>query len=170
MALTTPAAVPSMGTRRVVFIPAAVDIDALTVAEVTAGENISCYLTRDGWQATKDQNTIVDGRYCSAQDYEIPGTKTRQLNLQYTFNLNTPTADEARVALDEGTTGILVHFVQIDEYEEEFGVGDWYEAVPVRMGEQNIVQVEENALDRITQKAFIRGEWSQLRQLVAGGA
>lgn len=168
MALTLPAAVPSMGTRRVVFIPTAADINAIKLSEITSGENISCYLTRQGgWQPTGDQATIADSRYCSAQDFELPGTKTRTLSVQYTFNLNEPAADEARLALTEGTTGILVHFLQVDQDADAFAVGDWYEAVPVTMGMQNVVAVEDNAVDRITQKAFITGEWTAFQQLVA---
>lgn len=163
-----PAAVPSMGTRRVVFLPTVADINAITVTEMTAGKNISCYLTRqNGWAAGGDQATISDSRYCTVQDFEAPGTKTRTLALQYTFNLNEPTADEARLALPEGATGVLVHMLQVDEDSETFAAADWYEAVPVRMGEPFVVQVEENAVDRITQKAFIRGKWASFKQLVA---
>lgn len=169
MALTLPAAVPSMGTRRVVFLPTVADIDAITVAEVTAGENISCYLTRSGgWAATGEQATIADGRYCSVQDFEQPGTESRTLSLQYTFNLGTPTADEARLALEKGTTGILVHFLQVDQDSDTFATGDWYEAVPVTMGMQTVVAVEDNAVDRIAQKAFVTGPWTEFKQLVAG--
>ena len=164
-----PASVPSMGTRRVVFIPGTVaNIDAITVAEVTAAENISCYLTRSGgWAPTVNEGTITDGRYCSAQDFEQPGTTQRQLNLQYTFNLNEPTEDQARLALVRGTTGILVHFLQVEVTSETFAVGDWYEAVPVKMGVQSVVAVEDNAVDRITQKAFVTGEWTDFQQLAA---
>lgn len=165
---TLPAAVPSMGTRRVVFLPTVADIEAITLTEVTAAENISCYLTRSGgWQATGEQAAIADARYCSVQDFELPGAETRTLALQYTFNLGLPTADEARIALERGTVGILAHFLQIDQDEETFAVGDWYEAVPVQMGMQNVVAVEDNAVDRINQKAFIRGPWTSFKQLVA---
>lgn len=169
MVQNLPSAVPSMGTRRVVFIPGPVtDIDAITVAAVAAADNISCYLTRqNGWAATADQAVIQDSRYCSVQDFELPGTETRTLALQYTFNLNEPTDDEARLGLAPGTEGTLVHFLQVDEDAEEFAVGDWYEAVPVRMGLQQVVQVEDNAVDRIQQKALIRGKWSSFKQLVA---
>lgn len=167
MALTLPAAVPSMGTRRVYFIPAAVDIEAITVAEITAGDNLSCYLTRDGWAPTKDQATITDSRYCSAQDFEIPGAKTRSLMLTYTTNLNEAGDDEARLALEEGTEGILVHLLQVDADHDTPESGDFYEAVPVRAGEQNILPVEDNALDRIQQKAFITGEWTSFHQIAA---
>ena len=168
MTLTIPAAVPSLGTRRVVALDTVADITAITLAEITAGENISCYLTRqNGWQPTKDQTSIPDTRYCSAQDFEVPGSKTRTLLLQYTFNLNLPTADEARLGLIEGSELTLVHFIQKEDGDDEFAADDWYEAVPVRMGEQNIVPMEENALDRMLQKAFIRGEWTGLHQLAA---
>lgn len=163
-----PAAVPSMGTRRVLFHPTVADITKITKAEADAASDISCYLTRAaGWAPTGDQAVVADARYCSAQDFELPGTKTRQLNLQYTFNLGTPTDDVARLALLEGTVGILQHFLQKDDGDEEYAVSDWYEAVPVRLGMQNIVQVEDNAVDRMNQRAFIRGEWTTLHQLVA---
>ena len=170
MAITLPAAVPSQGTRRVVFIEGPVaDLDAITVAQVTAGANISCYLTRSGgWNATGDQATITDSRYCSAQDFEIPGSKTRTLSLQYTINLGEPDDDEARLALGEGTEGVLVHLMQVDEDAETFSADDFYEAVPVRMGEPMLVPVEDNSVDRVNQKAFIRGPWVSFKKLVAG--
>lgn len=168
MSFKLPAAVPSMGTRRVLFHPTVADITKITKAEVTAAKNLSCYLTRQGWVPTGDQAVIADGRYCSAQDFELPGTKTRQLSLQYTFNLDTPTDDEARLALLEGTVGVLQHFLQKADGDETFDTGDWYEAVPVRLGMQNIVQVEDNAVDRINQRAFVTGEWTSLHQVVAG--
>lgn len=164
-----PKAVPSMGTRRVLFHPTVGDITKITKVEADAAADLSCYLTRSaGWAPTGDQAVIADGRYCSAQDFELPGTKTRQLNLQYTFNLGTPTDDVARLTLLEGTEGILQHFLQKDDGDEEYNVDDWYEAVPVRLGMQNIVQVEDNAVDRMNQRAFITGEWTSLYQLVAG--
>lgn len=169
MSLTLPRAVPSLGTRRVVMLPAVANINAITAAEIEDGVNISCYLTRsNGWQPTKDQATITDGRYCSSQDLEIPGAKTRSLMLQYSFNLDNPTDDVARVELQEGTEFTAVHFMQKADGDDEFAATDWYEAVPVLLGEQNVVPMEDNAIDRIQQKAFIRGEWTGLKQLVAG--
>ena len=44
--LTLPRAVPSMGTRRVLFLPTVGDILAITTTEAAAADNISCYLTR----------------------------------------------------------------------------------------------------------------------------
>lgn len=169
MAMTLPASVPSVGTRRVVFIPGTVaDIEAITPAEITAADNISCYITRTGWTPALTENVVTDPRYCSAQDFERRGTKSRTLQLTYTFNLNTPEDDVARLALTEGATGILVHFLQVDEDSTAFEAGDWYEAVPVEMGEPTVMPPEDNSVDRITQKAFITGEWVSFKQLATG--
>lgn len=168
MSLITPTAVPSMGTRRVLAIPTAANLNALKMSEIADAVNISCYLTRSGgWAPTKDQASVAHQPYCSSQDFEIPGAKTRQLMLQYTFNLEDPTSDVARIELAEGTSLVLVHFLQKNEDDDDFAVGDWYEAVPVLMGEQNVVPMEDNALDRIQQKAFVRGDWTGLNQIVA---
>ena len=162
-----PASVPVEGTRRVVFCPTVADINAITVSEIEAGKLIGCYVTKTGWQPSSDQASIVDGRLCSSQDFEQPGKKTKQLSLQYTFNLGTPEDDEARIALAEGTTGVLVNVLQKEEAEEAFVVGDWYEAWPVKCGEQQVMTVEENAVDRIQQKQFVTGPVAQFKQLVA---
>jgi hypothetical protein len=58
--------------------------------------------------------------------------------------------------------------MQLDEESETFAASDFYEAVPVRMGEPMLVNVEDNAVDRVNQKAFIRGPWRSFKQLVAG--
>lgn len=164
---TQPEAVPSMGTRRVVIIPTAADITKITQAEIAAGKNISCYLTRSGgWNAGGDQAVTSDSRYCSIQDFEQPGTVSRTLEVQYVFNLNTPSDDEARIALERGTTGIAVHFLQLDQDTDVFTTGDWYEAVPIKAGMQMVVPVEDNAVDRIKQKLFVTGEWTDFHQLV----
>lgn len=170
MTLTIPAGVPSMGTRRVIFISGPVaDIDAITVTEATAAKNISCYIMRNnGLTKSLTQNKITDSRYCSAQDFQRFGSKQKEMSLAYSTNLGEPTDDEARLALQEGTEGILVEFFQVDEDAETFATGDWYQATPVQLGEQNIPPVEDNAIDRIEQQVAVTGSWTPLRQLVAG--
>lgn len=170
MTLTIPAGVPSMGTRRVVFVPGTVaDIDAITVTEATAASNISCYIMRNnGLTKNLTQNKITDGRYCSAQDFQRFGSKSKDMSLAYSTNLDTPEDDAARLALVEGTEGILIEFFQVDEDAETFAVGDWYQATPIQLGEQHIPPVEDNAIDRIEQQVAVTGSWTQLKQLVAG--
>ncbi|QJU54334.1 hypothetical protein SCB71_14405 [Herbiconiux sp. KACC 21604] len=168
MSLTIPASVPVEGTRRVYHLPTVADINAIKVTEFAAGTFIGCYVTSSGWQPSQDQGTINDGRLCSSVDFERPGRKTKTLALQYTFNLADADEDEARLALAEGTTGILVNVLQKDEEDDDVAVDDWYEAWPVQSGEQVVMPAETNAVDRIQQKQFVRGKPVHFKQVVAG--
>ena len=167
MSMTLPASVPVEGTRRVYSLPAVADINAIKLSEFEAGTFIGCYVTTSGWVPSQEQATIADGRLCSSQDFERPGRKTKTLSLQYTYNLNEAEDDEARLALAEGTTHVLVNVLQKDEDEDDLAVGDWYEAWPVQAGEQVVMPVETNAVDRITQKQFVRGKVAHFKQIAA---
>ncbi|MEV8269152.1 hypothetical protein AB0P19_02320 [Microbacterium oleivorans] len=168
MTLIQPSAVPSLGTRRVVFIEGTVaNIKAITPAEMNGGVEVSCYLTRQGLAVTQDQTKIQDGRYCSPQTLQLEGTESIDVTLQYTYNLNTPADDVARLTLERGVSGILVELLQIDEDQEEFATGDFYWAVAIRTGKQFPVAVEENAVDRISQPVFIRGRATDIVQIAA---
>lgn len=165
--MSIPKAIKTAGTRRVLFVQGGVaDKDAITKAEVTAAKNVSCYLTQ--FNQTADQASIPDRRYCSSQVFEVPGEKTKSLQVSYTFNLAEVSDDEARTTLTEGTRGTLVRFLQKDEDDDSFDTGDWYDAVDVECGEQIVIDGEENALDRIQQKMFIQSEWAAFKQVVAG--
>ena len=167
MSLVQPSAVPSLGTRRVVFIEGTVaDIKAITDAELNAGVELSCYLTRSGLAVTYDQAVIQDGRYCSPQALQLPGVETIDLTLQYTYNLRTPADDVARITLERGVSGVLVEVLQVDEDQEEFTSADSYWAVAILAGKQMPVAVEENAVDRIGQKVFTRGRATDICKVV----
>lgn len=169
MALNQPASVPVDGYTKVAILTTAADTAAvkLTEANAVSTTDVSCYLTGDGWVTTGDQGTITDSRLCSTQDYEQPGRKTGVgLTVRYTFNLEEPTDDEARLALEEGTKGIAVKRVQ-KPAEDAFAVGDWYEAWPFTAGEQKVLPPEANAVDRIEQKLFITGPVQRFKQIVA---
>lgn len=169
MSLVLPASVPVEGTRRVVFIEGGVaDKDAITLGEVNSGDNISCYVTTTGVNLTEDTATIVDGRLCSSQDLESEGRDTVTLELQYVFNLETPSDDEARLALTRGATGTIVLFYQKPEEEDSFATGDWYRAVDVTAGKQRPMPVEANAVDRIAQKLLVRSKVTDFQQIVPG--
>lgn len=164
MSQTIPKAVKTAGTRRAVFVPGGVaDKKAITVSEANSGENISCYLNQ--FNQAGEQASIQDRRWCSSQVFEIPGEKTKTLQVTYTFNLASPDDDEARLALTEGTRGTIIRFLQKDEDDTTFEGGDWYDAVDVECGEQIVIEGEENALDRIQQKLFIQSIWEPFQQL-----
>ncbi|MGG7450555.1 hypothetical protein ACQ3HE_06660 [Plantibacter auratus] len=164
-----PASVPVDGNTKVVLLTTAADTEAikLTEANASSSTDISCYLTGDGWATTGDQGTITDSRLCTIQDFEQPGRETGVgLTIRYTFNLDVPADDEARLALEKGTTGVAVKRVQ-KPADEAFAVGDWYEAWPYTAGVQRVMAPEANAVDRIEQKLFITGPVVRFQQIVA---
>lgn len=164
MSQTIPQAVKTAGTRRAIFIPGgAADLSAITVTEAAGGDNISCYLT--AFDQAGEQATIQDRRWCSSQVFEIPGEKTKTLQITYTFNLGTPGEDEARLALVEGTKGTIVRFLQKDEDDASFSADDWYDAAEVECGEQIVVEGDSNGVDVIRQKLFVQSEWVPFKQL-----
>ncbi len=168
MSQTIPKGVKTAGTRRGIFVPGGVaDLNAITVAEALSGDNVSCYLKTVN--QTADQASIQDRRWCSSQVFEIPGEKTKSLQIEYTFNLGEPGEDVARLALTEGTRGTFIRFLQKDEASTTFAEGDWYDAVNVECGEQNVIEGDTNEVDRISQKLFIQSEWVPFKQLVGAG-
>lgn len=168
MSQTIPKGIKTAGTRRVLFVQGGVaDKNAIAPLEAAAAKNVSCYLTQ--FNQTADQAAIQDRRYCSSQVFEIPGEKTKSLQVSYTFNLDSLADDAARIALTEGTRGTLIRFLQKDEDDTTFDAGDWYDAVDVECGEQIVIDGEENALDRIQQKMFIQSEWAAFKQLGGSG-
>lgn len=166
--MVLPASVPVDGTRRVIFVPTVANPTAVTIAEANAGTPIAGYLTGDGWIPGGDQATISDTRLLSSQDFEQPGRKTKTLGIRYTFNLATVTDDVARITLAEGTTGFLLNVLQKPEEDgETITAADWYEAWPVKVGEQMVMPSEANSVDRIDQKAFVTGRVEKFRQFTA---
>ncbi len=164
---STPAAVPVDGTRRTYFVEGDLpDLTKIKLSDLASAVEIHNYITTDGFQNGGEQDSIPDGRHGASRDYELPGRERDTLSTQYTFNLNDPTDDKARLAMAKGTKGVIVELLQVDE-DEPNAVGDWYEAYPVTCGKQNIVQTAANALDRIMQKQFLRGPKAEFCQLLA---
>ena len=152
---------PADGNMLVLDVPAIADADKPTIAELTASsvEDLSCYLTGDGWSPSKEQASIADERLCSTETFERPGRKTRGLEITYIDNTNSPYATEFNKAVDtltEGTDHYLVTRRGLP-YEEPLAVGQVIEIWPVTAGEQREVAIEANSVTRTIQKLFVRG-------------
>lgn len=168
MAFDIPASVPVEGTRRVYWLAGgAADPDAVSVAALSSAVLVGCYVTGNGWTPGGDQATVQDRRLCSSADFEQPGRETNTLDTMYTFNLEEPDADEARLALVKGSKGAFINVLQKPEDDENVATGDWYEYWPVTTGVQRVMAPEDNAVDRIQQKQFVTGPVRRFKQLVA---
>lgn len=154
-------ATPSDGNLAVNIVPAIADPEAPTVAELTAAgvEDISCYLTGDGWNPSREQASISDTRLCTTQDYEAPGRKTNGLEVTYIDNTNSEfsATNAAADTLIEGSH----HFMVVRRglaFDAPFEAGQKVEVWPVTAGMKRMVAPEANSMIRTVQKLFVTGD------------
>lgn len=156
------AAIPSTphnGNVRAVLVPAVADVNAPTVAELTAGIDISCYLTGDGLAISVDQATITDERLCSTSTFEKRGRKTHSVDVTYIDNSNSvahAAFNAAREALDEGSVHHLVTRRNLP-YEDAFAASQLVRVYPIEAGFPAEVAGEANSVTRTTSKLFVTG-------------
>ena len=159
MAGTEIPSTPADGNMLVLDVPAIADVDKPTIAELTASsaEDLSCYLTGDGWNPTKEQATISDPRLCSRQEFGRPGRKTPGLSITVIDNTNSDNeadANEAVETITEGANGYFVERVGVP-YEEEFAAGQKVSIYPATAGEKQLLAPEANSVTRSTIPQYI---------------
>lgn len=153
---------PADGNFKVVYVPAIADTKAPKLTELNAAGalDISCYLTADGWNPTKEQATISDPRMCSRQEFGRPGRKTPGLSITVIDNTNSDNAADANEAVDTITEGAFGYFVQRIgiPYEDEFAVGQKVDIYPATAGEKQVLAPEANSVTRATIPQFIAAD------------
>lgn len=151
---TIPTATSTDGLVSYKFVPTIASTSAPTVAEITAGVELACWITDDGWQPSLNETAATDKRACAAQDFEGKGRHTRSLTVKYaTAPQGTNTA---KTTLDPASTGYFVERrgLSVDTaYAASQKVNVW----PVEMGEYQDLAPEANARFKTQQMAFVRG-------------
>lgn len=160
--MTQPMSVESNGTVRVDFVTTIANLQAPKLTELNAVSSLdlSCYLSGDGLTTDTTQNTIEDRRLCNKQTFERPGSLSRALELQYVYNPEEPTDDEARITLQSGVKGFIVIRWAVDA-DQPYAVGDMVDIYPVVMGAQRKQTPGENSVHKITQKPFVTGAMAE---------
>lgn len=148
-----PESMPSDGTLKVTFVAS----PTINAQALTAGEDLSCYLTSDGWNPGTDEATVTDSRLCSKQDFEQPGRVTESLEIGYVFNTQDNDEDVARQTLERGTVGYLAVRWGYD-YDQPWATGQEYDLYPIKTGVQRKQPPEQNSVLKMMQKCFITGE------------
>ena len=158
-----PAAKKAEGNSKVVFVPALVDPDAVTVAEVTGGFDVSNFITGGNWQPSADQAKGDDRRHGSKETFEQLGrTKWTIANLVYVADPQAAPADpdnEAYETFVEGTTGYFLHRLGLDVDTDAVAAQKW-NVYPVELGAQvdtPIAADDEFAKLTVTQAVAVTG-------------
>lgn len=153
---------PIDGNYKVVFIPEADDLNALSAAVLNGPTaiDLSCYFTGDGLNITVDEQSITDERLCSRQTFEQPGRVQYGIEGTYIDNTNGPYETDHNKAVEAfapGATGVLVTRRNL-AHEDDFAAAQKYNAYPVKAGVQREVPPEANSVSRSISKLFITGD------------
>jgi hypothetical protein len=150
---------PADGNTRTVIVTAIADTRYPTAAELNAGVDISCYLTKGGFQDGTDQATIPDDRSASIDPLALPGAKTHSLTITGIDNTNSDVkSDNALVeALVEGRRMFAVKR-RGKPWDQLFMDGDIVKVIPFMPGQKQEVQEEANSVTRSTWPCFVTGQ------------
>lgn len=163
---------PSDGNIKTILVPAIANPAAPTVAELTGAsvEDISCYLTKDGFALTVDQATITDERLCSTQVFGKPGTKTYGLTLTGIDNTNTAFATTDNVLVDTLVEGASMYLARRrgKPFDTAIKAADKVTVIPFDVGVKQDVPPEANSVIRSTWTQFVSGDVETDVAVVAG--
>lgn len=162
-------ATPADGYVAVRVLPAVANLSAPTVAEWTAGVDISCYLTSDGYSPSVDQQVATDERLCSTQTFEQPGRVSNSLDLIYIDNTNSANEDTDNIAKDTLIPG-SEHVIGVRRgmpYADAAAAGQKVTLFPVKPGVYSELPGEANSVLKIGQKQFVTGPVSRSVALTA---
>jgi len=159
------------------YVPTIADISAPTVAEITAGVNLSHHMTRDGLKTPFTGNTIDASDAGSQFNSTAPGTYGGDA-LEYTGHRDSKAAtDLAWTTLEFGVTGFLVvaraGFAQgadtgLGTPDGAPTVGDRCEVYPISVISRAPADTADNQTSQFTAQAAITGEPAQDAVVAAG--
>lgn len=161
MTAVFPEGVVAQGNGAVWFVPAIADVNAPTVTELNAGWNISCAV--DGFSPGGDQGTSTDIRYCSTQQFEIPGRQTVTIDaIAYVYDPQEPDNVEMYeyyTELTPGRKGYMVNRLGLP-FDTPAAAGQFVNLYPVTLGARNDVAIDPSAEGtkiKVSQKPFVSG-------------
>lgn len=107
------------------------NMDAPTVAEINAGTDLTCYITKDGLNPGGNQNKVESAGLCTAIDGQVGGSVSFDFSLKL-FRDNAPGGDDAWDLAVRGSQGYIV-VRQGPTYETAFAVGQKVEVYKAEM-------------------------------------
>jgi hypothetical protein len=150
---TIPTATDSDGNVKYTWVSTIASTSAPTVAELTAGTELSCWLTGDGWNPSLNQATATDKRACSAQDYEAPGRYAYSLEVKY---VEAPQGtNTAKTTLVPGSLGYMVERRGLS-VDTAYAAAQKVNVFPVSPGQYMDLPPEDNSKFKGQQKLFVR--------------
>jgi hypothetical protein len=160
MTISFPEGISALGNAGLWYLPAVANKATPTLAEFTAGINISCAI--NGFAPTGDQGSAPVVRYCSTTTFEAPGRATMTgPSIEFVYNPQEP--DSAEYAwyntITEGVTGFLANRLGLP-YSQALAATQVVNVFPITAGLRIPVPVDPTADGqelRYNQRFFITG-------------
>lgn len=128
----------------------------LTAVTATAGIDVTCYFTADGFNRGINEASVTDDRLCTTQSGEDPGRWSETLDLMYVYDQQnvTPADNLAYTTLIPGAKGFFVVRYAMP-YTTAYAATQKVDVVAVTLGQQNKQSPAANEKLKIAQKAFV---------------
>jgi hypothetical protein len=123
------------GMLRVAFVPTIANIAAPTVAELTAGTDLTPRLAPDGVARSADTGTVDTTKMSSTANTQMVGRRSFTASVTYQRGTDEP-ATEVEEALTYRAAGYLVVRTSVT-YETPWASAQKIEVYPVQVGEAN---------------------------------
>lgn len=155
------------GRTAVFFLPTAVNINAITVAEFTAGKRLDQYMVPTGLTGFDTQQAEIDNTALSqGNNSNLPGRKSYS-GTGLMFKEQNPIVEPITAVSTEGTDGIIVIRDRILS-DTAIAAAQKYEAYEVRTGEPALMgRGEANALLRRWVPTPVSGRVSKIGVVAA---
>ncbi len=129
---------------------------SLTAVAATAGVDLSCYMTSDGFNRQVNEQVVTDDRLCTVQSGEEPGRYMETLDLKYIWDQQnlTPSDNLAYTTLKRGTKGFLVVRYAMP-FTGAFAAEQIVDVIAGTAGVQKRTPVAANEKLKTDQKLFI---------------
>lgn len=153
--MAVPPGVPADGNVRVSFITTYVP-GTLLAATATAGVDLSCYFTSDGFNRGMNEAAVTDDRLCTTQSGEDPGRYNETLDVIYVYDQQNPvpTDNLAYTTLTPGTKGFLV-VRYAKAYTAAYAAAQKVDVIAITCGRQLKNSPAPNEKLKVAQKLFI---------------
>lgn len=129
-----------------------------TLAELTDPVDVfdpTDYFTDQGWLPALSEDTAVDNRLSSKQNYGKPGRQGWAMPLAYVSNPEEPEEDEAALTFLEKSNGWFVDRRGVDRYEPILA-GQQVTLFRAELGAQADAPIAANVPQTISQMAYLR--------------
>ena len=124
------------GNIKLSFVPEIADISSPTETELSAGIDLECLVTADGFQPTASEDVVNVQKLCETSNSEAPGRATHQVTLTM-VRQEEPDDDIGWTELRRGVTGYLAVRFGV-EHSTPWQADDLAVVYPVRCGTRRL--------------------------------